>query len=325
MIKILHPGIRTTIQDLGRTGYYHLGVPPSGAADKHSYMIGHILLGNSNYFASLEMMVEGATIEFKKKTTAVITGAPMNTKLNGKSIPMWKVFEVNKGDILECGQINDGLFSYLTISAGFNVPTILNSQSTCLASGFTNYSGRTLLTGDEIYLNEPLPGAMQFIGKTIHKSKIPKFLNSATVHVVLGIHTNLISDDGLVSLLSNEWTLSTNSSPTASRLTGGQIKYNDYSPPFGSGGVKGNVVDIPYPIGAVIVPNEDEIIILLHEGTGGGGFVTIGTILFSDVSTLSQLRPLSTVRFKAITIEQAIEIRQEREKLIKNIRKSLEH
>lgn len=323
MITILSPGVRTTVQDLGRTGYYNLGVPPSGAADKNSYILGHSLLGNSHYFASIEMMIKGATFEFQKRTTAVLTGAPVNATLNGKQIPMWHVFEIHKGDILSCGDIKDGLFTYLSVSAGFNVPKILNSQATCLASGFSSYSGRPLLTGDNIPLNEPLPGANKFIGNLLNKSDIPIFPNELTVHIVLGIHSELISDTGITSLLNNEWTLNIDSSRTASKLTGGKIQYNDYSPPFGSGGVQGNVVDIPYPIGAVIVPNEEEIIVLLNDGTGGGGFVTIGTILFSDVSKLSQLRPLSTIRFKAITIDQAMTIREKRQKKLNEIIKKL--
>lgn len=320
MIEILRAGVRTTIQDRGRIGYYHLGVPPSGAKDRTSYMLGNIILGNPDHFAALEMMIEGPIIEFKTETTAVITGAPVCATLNGDPLPNWEVFNVKKGDILSLDKITEGLFSYLCISGGFQVPEILGSKSTCLASGFSYISGRPLVAGDIIPIATPLPGANRLAGKVMIEDAIPKFNRSQTVHVVLGIHIDLISDEGLVSLLNNEWTITTKSSSTASRLQGGTIKYKDYDPPFGSGGMKGNVVDIPYPIGGVILPNEEEIIILLHDGTGGGGFVTIGTIIWQDISMLSQMRPLSTVKFRSVTIEEAMAIRKEYEKKINDVR-----
>lgn len=325
MIAIIHPGIRTTIQDMGRTGYYHKGVPPSGAADKISFIYGNLLLGNPRYFAALEMMLKGATVEFRKPTTAVVTGAPAEVRLNGRKQDLWKVFEVKKGDVLEVGPITKGVYSYLCVSGGLNTPEILGSKSTCLASGFPGITGRLLLAGDEIPLSEPLPGAGQLAGRELIQEAIPAFGKTETARVVLGVTCDLIQDEGLVSFLNSRWTIQTQSNRTACRMEGGYINYKEEEPPFGSGGTPGNIVDIPYPIGAVIVPNEEEVIVLLTDGTGGGGFVTIGTVIKSDVSMLSQMRPLSKVKFEAITVEQAISIRHEKERFIEeSIQKSLQ-
>lgn len=319
MIELIQPGIRTTIQDMGRTGYFHQGVPPAGAADKFSFMYGNLLLGNPRHVAALEMMAKGATIEFNKRTTAVVTGAPVQVLLNGRELPMWTVFEIQKGDLLELGLIKKGLFSYLCVSGGLDAPEVLGSKSTCLAGGFPGITGRLLLAGDKIPLSEPLPGAVQYVGKEMIQEAIPEFGKTETAHVVLGITCDLIRDEGLVSFLNSHWTIQPQSNRTACRIKGGHISYADVELPFGSGGTPGNIVDIPYPIGAVIVPNEEEVIILLNDGTGGGGFVTIGTIIWSDISTLSQMRPLSKVRFQAITVDQAISIRREKERLIEKV------
>lgn len=323
MIELIEPGIRTTIQDMGRTGYYHQGVPPAGAADKFSFIFGNLLLGNPRHAAALEMMVKGAKIEFYKKTTAVITGAPVQVFLNGKQQPMWTVFEVQKGDLLEIDYIKKGLFSYLCVSGGLDVPEVLGSKSTCLASVFPGITGRILLAGDRIPLSEPLPGAAQYIGKELIREAIPEFGKTETAHVVLGITCDLIRDEGLVSFLNSHWIIQPQSNRTACRMKGGHIGYADIEPTFGSGGTPGNIVDIPYPIGAVVVPNEEEVITLLNDGTGGGGFVTIGTIIWSDISKLSQMRPLSKVRFQAITVDQAILIRRQKERLIEKVAASI--
>lgn len=323
MIELIQPGIRTTIQDMGRIGYFHQGVPPAGAADKFSFIFGNLLLGNPRHVAALEMMVKGTTIEFHKKTTAIITGAPVQVLLNGAEQPMWTVFEVQKGDVLEIGHIQKGLFSYLCVSGGFDVPEVLGSKSTCLASVFPGITGRLLLAGDKIPLSEPLPGAAQHIEKELIREAIPEFGKTETVHVVLGITCDLIRDEGLVSFLNSHWNIQPQSDRTACRAKGGHISYSEIESPFGSGGTPGNIVDIPYPIGAVIVPNEEEIIILLNDGTGGGGFVTIGTVIWPDISKLSQMRPMSKVKFQAITVDQAISIRREKEKLIEKVQASI--
>ncbi|MBM7713167.1 biotin-dependent carboxyltransferase family protein [Siminovitchia sp. FSL H7-0308] len=324
MMKLIDPGIRTTIQDLGRTGFFHLGVPPSGAADKLSFMLGNVLIGNPTDVAGLEMMVKGASVEFEKRTTVVITGAPAEVRLNGNMQPMWEVFEVKKGDVLEIGKISEGLFSYLCVSGGLEAPEVLGSRSSCLASGFHGITGRLLLAGDEIRMAEPLPGAIQLVGKQVIEEAKPIFARTGTAHIVLGITCDLVSDEGLVSFLNTPWTIQPQSTRTACRLNGGDVRYKESEPPFGSGGNPGNIVDIPYPIGAVIVPNEGEIIVLLTDGTGGGGFVTIGTVIWQDINELSQMRPLSTVKFKAITVDQAIAMRREKERLIERVRESVQ-
>lgn len=324
MMKIVNPGIRTTVQDMGRVGFYFQGVPPAGAADKMSYMFGNLLLGNPKHFAALEMMVKGATIEFQKKTTIVITGAPTTVRLNGMDKPQWKVLEVSEGDLLEIGYIKEGLFAYLCVSGGLATPEVLGSQSTCLASGFPSITGRPIQVGDEIPLAAPLPGASRHIGVELIEEAMPSFGKIETAHIVLGIASDRISDDGLVSFLNHYWTIQPQSNRTASRMHGGKISYRTDDQSFGAGGKPANIVDIPYPIGAMIVPNEEEVIVLLNDGTGGGGFVTIGTVIWSDISVLSQMRPLSKVNFQAITVDQAIAIRREKESLIEKVRNSIQ-
>lgn len=184
-------------------------------------------------------------------------------------------------------------------------------------------TGRPLQAGDEIAVAAPLPGASRHIGFELMEEVIPTFGRMETVHTVLGIASDRISDDGLVSFLNDDWTIQPQSNRTASRMHGGKITYRADEPFFGAGDKPANIVDIPYPIGAVIVPNEEEVIVLLNDGTGGGGFVTIGTVIWSDISLLSQMRPLSKVNFQAVTVDQAIAIRREKESLIEKVKDTI--
>lgn len=320
MLHILDPGLKTTIQDTGRFGHYHMGVPPSGAADKYSFLLGNALLGNPPHYAGLEMLVEGPVIEFRKKTVIVLTGAPAEATLNGETLPLWQPAAVSPGDVLKVGKIREGIFTYLTVSGGLATPEMLGSRSVCFVSGFPGVLGRMLLKGDQLPLNEPLPGVLRQVGKRIPEEVLPAFNRQLDIHLVLGIASERVSDEGLTGLLNKEWTIHTQSNRVAYRLYGGRVRYKAEAAPFGSGNSPGNIVDIPYPIGGVIVPNEEELIILLNDGTGGGGFVTAGTVISPDISVLGQARPQSTVRFHAVTVEQAFRLRREKEQLIEKVK-----
>ncbi|MEK4027881.1 MULTISPECIES: biotin-dependent carboxyltransferase family protein [Bacillaceae] len=320
MLHILEPGLKTTIQDTGRFGHYHMGVPPSGAADKHSFLLGNALLGNPPDYAGLEIMLEGPVIEFRKKTVIVLTGAPAEAKLNGEKLPLWQPVAVSSGDVLAVGKIYEGIFTYLTVSGGLATPEMLGSRSACFASGFPGVLGRKLLKGDQLPLNEPLPGVHRQVGRSISNEMKPVFSRQLDIHLVLGIASERISDEGLTGLLNNEWKIHPQSNRVAYRLHGERVRYIQEAAPFGSGNSPGNIVDIPYPIGGVIVPNEEELIILLNDGTGGGGFVTTGTVISSDISVLSQARPQAVVRFHAVTVEQAFQLRRQKEQLIEKVK-----
>ncbi|KMY55559.1 hydrolase [Bacillus sp. FJAT-27231] len=324
MLNILEPGLKTTIQDTGRFGHYHMGVPPSGAADKYSFLLGNTLLGNPPDYAGLEMMLTGPVIEFQKKTVIALTGASAEVKLNGEVIPLWQPIAVSAGDVLIVGKICDGIFTYLTVSGGLATPEILGSRSACFASGFPGVLGRKLLKGDQLPLHEPLPGVLRQVGKSIPNEIKPVFNRQLDLHLVLGIASERISDEGLTGLLNQEWTIHTQSNRVAYRLYGGRVRYKKEAAPFGSGNSPGNIVDIPYPIGGVIVPNEEELIILLNDGTGGGGFVTTGTVISPDLSVLSQAKPHSVVRFHAVTVEQAFQLRREKEQLIEKVKMTVQ-
>src|SRR5690625_672911 len=107
-IEITQPGLFTTVQDQGRTGYYHLGLPQGGALDQYSYALANALVGNTNGEAVLECAYTGPTFTVKKETVAAVTGAPVELKVNGKPQTMWTRFELSEGDEVSFGMIKAG-------------------------------------------------------------------------------------------------------------------------------------------------------------------------------------------------------------------------
>lgn len=323
MIEIRKAGLWTTVQDLGRVGYYHLGVPPSGAADQFSFMAANLLVGNPVHFAGIEMTLNGGVLQFFKNTVVALTGAPMEAYLNARPAPFWEAFEVKEGDTLTLQICEEGVKSYLAVSGGIHVPDVLESKSTYELSKLGGYKGRKLQASDTIKLNEPLPGVFKQVGKSIPEKWIPSFGRFQEIRVMMGLSGYLTSDQGLKTFLNSEWTVSPESNRVAYRYTGAKVAFINQDPPFGAGNSSTNVVDFAYPIGAIMFPNEEELIVLHRDATTGGGFATIGTVISPDLDLIAQSRPLSTCRFMAITLEQANEARREQNRKFEQMEKKL--
>ena len=129
MIKVLQPGMYSTMQDAGRTGYRKFGVPVSGAMDSISANLANALLNNHENDAVMEITMTGPKLLFKAATNIVISGAEMSAKINNIPIPNFKVYPVNENDILSFGRLLKGVRSYLGVKSGFQTATILNSRS----------------------------------------------------------------------------------------------------------------------------------------------------------------------------------------------------
>lgn len=320
MIEIIEPGFWTTVQDMGRVGQYHLGVPPSGAADKYSFTLGNLLVGNPVDFAGLEMTLIGGKMLFQKEHIIALTGAPMEAYLNNQPAPFWEAFQVREGDILRIKECKVGVKSYLCISGGINVPDVLGSKSTHVLSHIGGFKGRALAAYDRIVANEQLPGASKQVGKKIPAAYIPAFSSFQEIRATMGLSGYLVSDEGLKNFLNSEWTVSYESNRVAYRYTGANVSFIEEPPPFGAGNSFSSVVDFAYPIGSIMFPNEKELIVLLNDATTGGGFVTIGTVISQDLDLIAQSRPGSKCHFISTTIDQAIRARMEKkEKLGKLI------
>ncbi|WP_240374095.1 biotin-dependent carboxyltransferase family protein [Bacillus piscicola] len=314
MIVVKEAGLWTTVQDTGRSGGYHLGVPPSGAADQYSYYIGNLLVANPAHFAALEMTLMGGTFLFHKNTVIALTGAPMKAYLNHELVPFWEALEVKEGDVLTIKECRKGVKSYLCVSGGIQVEDVFGSKSTYEVSKIGGFKGRKLQSGDELSISEPLPGAFKQVGKSAPLEYTPTFNEFQELRVIMGLSSYLVSDEGLKNFLTTEWKVSYESNRVAYRYTGGNVSFTGQHPPFGAGESLSNVVDFAFPIGSIMFTNEKELIILHNDATTGGGYVTVGTVISQDLDLMAQLRPASTSRFITVTFEQAMEVRAERRK-----------
>src|ERR1700737_1328668 len=121
-IKVLKPGLSTTVQDLGRPGYFHLGIPIGGAMDRLALRAANLLVGNDEGAAGLEAVFIGPELEFTQDAVVAVTGADMPIKIDGAEKPSWTALRIKAGQILSFGYLQKGARIYIAISGGLDVP-----------------------------------------------------------------------------------------------------------------------------------------------------------------------------------------------------------
>src|SRR5580704_9097586 len=147
-IRVQDPGLLTTVQDLGRYGYSHLGISPGGAADSLAMRIANLIVGNAENAPTLEMTLAGATVEFDEASVVALTGGECDCRIGGEAAPMWQSIRVPARGILVCGAMKTGARLYLAIQGGLDVQPIMGSASTNIAGHFGGFEGRSLRKDD---------------------------------------------------------------------------------------------------------------------------------------------------------------------------------
>ncbi len=295
-LKILSPGPLSSIQDLGRFGYLDTGFSPNGAMDTASLKNANLLVGNAPDEGAVEMTLMGITAEFTCDTVIALTGADMEPKRNGISIPMYRSISVKRGDILSMGMAKTGLRSYLAVAGGFDLPLVMGSLSTNLKCGFGGLEGRKLAVGDEIPLKRSVS---DFSPRNMSGSHITDGVQ--TIHVLLGPQDDYFTQKGIDTFLNTEYTVSAQSDRMGIRLDGEAIENRS--------GV--DIISDGIVTGAVQIPNSGTPIVMMADRQTTGGYAKIATVVFSDLKRMAQLKPGSRLRFSAVSDAMAVLFRKE--------------
>ncbi len=308
-IRIIQPGLATTVQDRGRTGYYHLGVPQGGALDQYSYELGNALVGNRNGEGVLECAYLGPEFEALEPTVVAITGAPVEVKVNGEPRPAWTRLELQTGDRLSFGIISAGMRYFIAVAGGIDVPEVLGSRSTFLTSGLGGFEGRKLQAGDVVPVGEP--GALPAVASLEDRHR-PEFGGSQQVRVVLGLYDHLLTEDGLAAFTGEEWTLTPVADRTGLRYDGPGVTWKEREQPFGAGSDPSNIVDAGYAVGSIQIPGGKQPIILHRDAVSAGGYAMVATVISADMDLVARSAPGTRTRFIPVDIEEAVEARKTR-------------
>ncbi|WP_436854021.1 biotin-dependent carboxyltransferase family protein [Staphylococcus caeli] len=297
-IKILNPGLFSTIQDEGRIGYQAQGFSTAGALDIYAFRLAQTLINNEG--PAIECTMFGPTIQFLTDNTFVVTGAHFDTLLNEKPVKHQTVIAVKRGDILALNSATDGARAYITFGKPLDMPLVANSYSTHTHSKIGGYQGRALKSGDIIQTK-----ILDSFAQNLGISSNAQVSVSDTVHVIEGPQIDCFSDEAKEKLTSTTFKISEKSDRMGYRLQGPNIAPEESA----------DIISEPVALGSIQVPDDGNPIILLNDKQTVGGYTKIATVCLADLDILAQKKPSETINFQWISVEQATERFKEKERL----------
>lgn len=318
-IEVIKPGLVTSVQDGGRRGYYHLGIPPSGAMDQVSYRAGNLLLGNPETAAALECALMGPELVFTEPGHVCITGAEMTPKINGQVQPTNTVLAIAAGQTLSFGFASKGARAYIAIAGGIDVPEKLGSRSTYALGSLGGFHGRPLRAGDTLEIGA-VTGAVPLGAQLPEDLRVP-LAKEYELRMVPGLYDYRVQPDSMRAFLSETWLVASEADRIGYRLKGGTpLDFVPRTPPFGAGDDPSNIVNACYPIGSIQVPSGTEPIVLHRDAVSGGGYMMVGTVISADMDLIGQMPPNTKVRFVEVSLQQALHARANRTDWLDRIR-----
>ena len=320
---MIRPGPLATIQDLGRAGHGHLGVPASGAADTDSLRLANRLAGNPDSAAGIEFTLGRARLRFLADSVVAVTGAPARLTVSrgasehsasehgssedgtsehgagghGEPASFGAPCLVSAGSVLRVGSPAAGLRSYLAVGGGIDVPAVLGSRSSDLLSGL---GPAPLRAGDLLQagtrqsaarLSSPgrpgQPGHPGYPSQPLPGTRLPPSAGAALLRVTAGPRDDWFTADALRLLADAPYTVTAASNRTGLRLDGAALPRarGDELPSEGM------------VTGSLQVPPDGMPILLLADHPVTGGYPVIAVVRSADIGLAAQLRPGQLVRF----------------------------
>ncbi|AJA49953.1 KipI antagonist [Clostridium pasteurianum DSM 525 = ATCC 6013] len=326
-IKVLNPGLFTTIQDLGRPGFQKYGVVVGGAMDLEALRIANILVGNKEGEAAFEITLIGPELMLEKGTLLAITGADISPTIDGRDAPMWRPIYLKEDSLLKFGPCKSGCRSYLAFAGGFKLKNIMESKSTYIKAGIGGYKGRTLKKDDIIELENSKEASIDIIKRISSISSMNKYIfpkwyvnhikrtkgKVNSIRVFRERQFENFTQESINEFFKSQFNISVKSDRMGYRLNG--VKLNLREPL--------EMISEPVYLGTIQVPPDGNPIILLADRQTIGGYPKIAQIASVDISKIVQLKPNEKVIFKKISLEEAKILYFKREKSINDIRNAL--
>ena len=293
-ILIQEPGLFTTVQDEGRYGYQQFGVTPSGPMDARSFHIANLLVGNNLGEGALEMTFQGPTMKFEEANVVAVTGADMKPTLNGKPVPMYEAFVVEKDDVLKFQFAMNGSRGYVAVAGGLDIPLLMESKSTLASKGLGGVDGRKLQKEDHIGFTAPKKELPHMESRKVAKPEFPN--KEVVLRVIRGPQDDCFSEEEIRRFFWYGFKVTNEFDRMGCRLERSEpVKHLQ----------DGNIISDGIACGSIQVPTNGQPIIMLADRQTVGGYTKIGTVISVDLSKLAQAKPGMDVRFVEVSLELA--------------------
>lgn len=277
MIQVLSSGLLTTVQDLGRPGFAHLGVPRSGAADRISLRRANGLLGNSSGAAALEMTLQGPELRFQTAASIAVSGAPMPLQLDGRPVPADAVLDVRSGQCLTVGRAPLGARAYLAVAGGLDV---LKTLGSCATDSLSGLGPAPLRAGDELRIGSER-------GWPASPDAAVEIVSEPVLRLDVGPRADDFDGAALEQLTQTAYEVSPDSNRIGVRLKGVPLVCMREKERASEG----------ISHGAIQVPANGQPLIFLADHPTTGGYPVIAVLRPESVARAAQLVPGQRVRF----------------------------
>lgn len=282
-LTVVRAGALTTVQDLGRPGHAHLGVPRSGALDGPAHRLANRLVGNPAGLATLETTVNGCAVHVASAVTVAVTGAPCPVRADGRPVAWGAPVRLPAGAVLDVGPATAGLRSYVAFAGGVDVPPVLGSRSRDLLSGL---GPEPLADGAVLPLGAPCgpPAAADAIPWTAPPA------GELVLPLVPGPRDDWFAPGAPAALSGGGFRVSPASNRIGLRTEGPALKRS----------VEGELPSEGMVSGAVQVPPDGRPVVFLADHPTTGGYPVIGVVAEEALAAAAQARPGTVVRFVVV-------------------------
>lgn len=297
-LRVLRAGSGETIQDGGRRGFLRYGVPTAGPMDWVAHSTANRALGNEPGAAAIEVSVAGIDLMCEMAPLRLAyAGGDFVYTCNGKRLPKAAVLRLNPGDHLSIKAGSWGAWTYVAVPGGVDVPVVLGSRSTNLASQFGGLDGRSLAPGDVL---SPAaitqPGTRSGLEVLIAAPWLER--SNQRIGLILGPQDDFFDPSSIEALFSETFRLTPRVNRIGYWLEGPKFKHSD----------KGfNIISDGIAMGAIQIPGSGQAVVLLADRQPTGGYPKIAAVIRADLGRLAQTRPGEEIRFECSDPEQARE------------------
>ena len=308
-LKVVRAGLFDTLQDLGRIGHMALGMPTAGAMDRIGLTLANALAGNPANTAGIEIGVMGPDLLVEADSLRVALVGPLSPALIESEGAPPKPLETDRshllkrGQVLRVGMVEGSSTAYLAVAGGFAIPAFMGSLSTYARAGIGGLDGRKLATGDALplKLDHAPAGDERKLGGSFD-------YGSGPIRVIWGPQDDYFSENGRQTFVSSDYRVSKEADRMGIRFEGPTIEHSKGA----------DIISDGIGPGAIQVPGAGLPIVLLADRQTVGGYAKIATVASVDLPRLGRLPSGRTVRFTAITVDEAEALRREQQTRLAN-------
>jgi antagonist of KipI len=315
VMRVLRPGLLTTVQDLGRVGHQRHGVVVGGAMDELAHRVANLMVGNDEAAPTLEITLVGPSLKFEADAVIAICGGDLSATVAGWKLPLWRPLRVRAGTVVDFGGARQGCRAYLAVAGGWDVPQVLGSASTYLRAGIGGHQGRALQAGDTLAWRAPGPLAQAWLAQaaedaveaapwSVSYQIRPDYRPQVRVRVIAGPQADWFTEESREAFHAAVFTVGSQSDRMGYRLQGPTLSLREPR----------ELISEAVTMGTLQVPPDGNPILLMADRQTTGGYAKIAQVARVDLPLVAQLKPGDQIGFDPVSLAEAQRALRQRER-----------